>query len=109
MRLGNCGNISLLILVAELALFVCAGFDGHHLQPPAHHAVRLGKEAVTANVHAVALVTDSARDAADLIAGFDHNRFDCGKSLEFDTGRHARRARPDNDCRLLGHILARLY
>ena len=47
--------------------------DGHQIQPPLHDAVRLREEAVAADVHAIALVTDGARDAADGVVGFEHD------------------------------------
>ena len=50
--------------------------DGHQIEPPLHDAVRLGEEAVAADVHAIALVTDSARDAADGVVGFEHDGAD---------------------------------
>jgi len=108
MRLGSRGNIALLILIAQLTVFACVNLDRHHLQPPAHHPIRLGKEAVTANVHAVALVADSARYAAGLQAGLDHDRLDSRTPLEFDSGRQAGRARSDNDRRLFSQRISPL-
>ncbi len=69
------GSIALLPLIAKLAIFVRVGrtasADGHQVQPPAHDAVRLRKEAMAANIHAVALVANGPRDAADLLTGLE--------------------------------------
>ncbi len=55
--------------------------DGHQIEPPLHDAVRLREEAVAADVHAIALVTDGARDAADGVVGFEHDGADGWSAL----------------------------
>ena len=66
----------------ERAMAILVGDDGmagafvrdrHQVEPPLHHAVGLREEAVAADVHAVALVADRARDAADGVIGFEHD------------------------------------
>ena len=47
------------------------------LEPPVHHAVAFGKEAVSADVHAVALVAHGARDAAHVVKALDDDRDEC--------------------------------
>ncbi len=93
-------NRPLLVLIADgyrAALAVRA--DGrHHIEPPLHNAVGLGKESVAADVHAVALVADGARDAADLIAGFEHNGMDIRMPLQLQCRRQPGGTGADNNC-----------
>src|ERR1039457_2323469 len=73
------GDDALLALVADLdgGRFLVGGLGGgvgtghgcggrHKFSPTLHDAQGLGKEAVTSDVHAVALVANGAGDAADL-------------------------------------------
>ena len=55
--------------------------EGHQIKPPLHDAVRLREEAVAADVHAIALVTDGARDAADGVVSFEHDGTDGWSAL----------------------------
>src|SRR6185503_43722 len=75
--------------------------------PPLHNAVGLGEEAMTADVHAVAVVADRARKAAHLGAGFKENRFDPGVPLKLNGGGEASGARADDDGDLLRHEITR--
>src|SRR5271157_37784 len=106
-RPGRRGKLALLPLIAQLSRFInaspTAGGNRHQFQPPAHHPVRFRKEAMAADVHAVALVADGARDTADLLASLDHNRLDCRIALQFDGGCQSLRACSDDDCRAVFH------
>ena len=82
---GNSDD-ALLALVADLGV---GRFGRHQVHPPLHHAVGLGEEAVAADVHAVALVTDGARDAADLLRGLQHDGRDVRVAKELQSGGEA--------------------
>jgi hypothetical protein len=60
------GNFSTLAVIGNFdGVFV--GGDRQNLPPPVHYPIRLGEEAMAADVHAVALVLDGTGNAADLI------------------------------------------
>jgi hypothetical protein len=56
----------LLVVVGRRAL------QRQNVLPPVHDPVVLGEEAVAADIHAVAVVLDRARDAAEFLRGFQH-------------------------------------
>ena len=72
---------------------------GHELGPPGIDALLLGKKAMPANVHAVAVVLDGARYAADCL-GFlkdgDLKLFGCAAQQLMRCG-DTRRTGPDDD------------
>ena len=74
----------------------------HQLHPPLHHAVALGEKPVAADVHAVSLVADRPRDAADLLARLQNYRHNLRAPQQFQPGRQPCRPSPNND-RLLCH------
>ena len=70
----------------------------HQLQPPLHHAVALGEEAVAADVHAVALVADGAGDAADLVGGLEYDGLNRCFAKQFQGRSESCRTCSDDDC-----------
>ena len=66
-------------------------------QPPVHDAVALGKEAVAADIHAVALVLHGARDAAHVVKALDDDRMDVRPGKQFVRRRQARRPSANDD------------
>jgi len=50
------------------------------------------------DIHAVPLVTDSARQTAGLRACFNDNGFDSAVALKLYCGCQTRRTGPDDDC-----------
>lgn len=60
--------------------------ERQHFQPPFHDAIRLGKEAMTANVNAVAFVIDGAGNAAHTMAFFKDDGLDIGAGEQFVGG-----------------------
>ena len=50
---------------------------------PVHHGIALAEEAVPADIHAVAIVTCSTRDATDDIFGFEYDRHHACRAQEF--------------------------
>ena len=54
-------------LLALIADGVSLGLRWHQVEPPLHHAVALGEEAMTADIHAVTLIANGAGDATYLI------------------------------------------
>jgi len=97
------GNVALAPVVGKPAGRTGAVFDRHHAKPPLHHAARFREKAVAANIHAVALVAHRPRDAADLLAGFKNNGFDCGTLLELDGRSQPCGTCSDDDRRALVH------
>ena len=70
-------------VVADIDIAALAAFDGHAFEPPLHHALALAEEAMTADVHPVALVFNGARDAADGCICFEDYRKDIGAFQQF--------------------------
>ena len=60
--------------------------EGQHFQPPLHDAIGLGKEAVTANVNAVAFVIDGAGNSAHAVAFFKNDWLDISAGEQFVCG-----------------------
>jgi hypothetical protein len=56
---------------------------------------------MAANIHAVALVSDGARDAADLLACFDEDGLNPRTPLKLDRSRESGWARSDDDRSLI--------
>ena len=65
-RLSRLWKIALLSLIIQFAVLARICLNRHQIEPPAHDAVRLREETMAADVHAVALVANGARDAADI-------------------------------------------
>jgi hypothetical protein len=76
--------------------------QGQNLQPPFHHAVGLGEEAVAADVDAVAFVDHGAGDSAQYVGFLQHHRMDIG-ALEQLVGRGQAGGSAANDDRSLFH------
>jgi hypothetical protein len=91
-------DLATLALVGDLRGFRTGGLGRHQVHPPLHHAVALGKEAVPADVHAVALVPDGAGDAADLVRGLNDDGLDVRAAKQLKRRGQPRRARPYDDC-----------
>ncbi len=83
-------------LVAAHRRWAVGRLQRHAFKPPLHHAVRLGEEAVAADVDAVALVVDGPRQPAHVGALFQDDRLDVGALEEFVGGRQPGRARADD-------------
>ena len=62
----------------------------HQFHPPLHNAVTFRKKAVTANVHAIALVAHRAGNAADLVRSLEHDGLDVRAAKQLERGRKAR-------------------
>ena len=60
--------------------------EGQHFQPPFHDAIGLGKEAMAANVYAVAFVIDGAGNAAHAVAFFKDYGLNIGAGEQFVCG-----------------------
>jgi len=58
---------------------------------------------MAADIHAVALEADGARDAADLLARLEENWLDLRAPLDLDGGGKSGGACSDDDCRALLH------
>ena len=72
--------------------FVCGG-DGHDGRPPIHDAVGLGKEAVSADIDAIVLVTDGAGNTAHVFTLLQDDGLDFCAMNEFK-----RRRQPGGAC-----------
>src|SRR5699024_1330980 len=69
--------------------------QGHDIRPPVHHTLVLAEKAVTADIHAVALVAYRLGDAADLVALFQ-NRHVIAVLEQLVRRRQSGGARADN-------------
>ena len=113
---GGGGHLPALTLIADLhsfggrrCLVLCPFADGrgHQFHPPPHDAVALGKEPVATDVHAVALVADRSRDAADLAARFKDDRPNVSPAQQFQRRREpCRPGSNDNGFSLLQIVSA---
>ena len=54
----------LLVIIGKLTL------QRQSLFPPVHNASIFGKESMTADIHAIAVISDGARNSAELLGGF---------------------------------------
>ncbi len=77
--------------------------QGHALQPPIHHAIGFGEEAVAAEVDAVSLVVDGPREPSHRVAHFQHDRSDAGPLQQLVGRRQSGRPRANDDRLLLAH------
>ena len=91
------GHVAVLAAVADRGLPGLQLLDRHAIEPPLHHAVRLGEEAMAADVDAVALVVGSPRYAADIVLGLQHDGHDARPLEQLEGGGQARRPSPDDD------------
>ena len=83
-----------------------ARLERHHVEPPAHDPVRLGEEAVAADVDAIALELDGARKAADVLRGLENDGPDIGAAQQLDGGGEAGRSGADDDGAAPAHVAA---
>ena len=74
--------------------------------PPVHHRIALAEKAVTADIHAVAIVTRRARNAADNIFGFENHGFHIRRTQQFQRTGKPRRTRARNHGNLLFTIFS---
>jgi len=72
-------------------------FQRHPIEPPAHHPIRLGEEAVPADVDPVALIVDRLREAAQRVGFLQHDRTDAGSPEQFTSGGQSGGAGADDD------------
>ena len=80
---------------------------GEDIEPPRHHALRFGEEAVPADIHAVPVVARGAGIAADFSGGFKNNRGDVGFIEQLVRGGEPRRPGADNQGGFLLHKCVR--
>lgn len=71
--------------------------ERHQVEPPLHHPAALGKEAMATDIHSVAVVADGPREAADLVAGLEHNGNHITAPEKLQRGRQSSRPRADDD------------
>mmetsp|Transcript_37521 Transcript_37521/g.87502 ORF Transcript_37521/g.87502 Transcript_37521/m.87502 type:complete len:471 (-) Transcript_37521:643-2055(-) len=81
----------LLPLIGEAGVAVAAGRlgDWQHVAPPPHDPVRLGEEAVPADVDPVALEVDGLGDASNLLGGLQNGDLWIAGTLEFEASGEA--------------------
>ncbi len=73
------------------------GSSGKQIEPPVEHAVRLGEEAMAAEVDPVSVVDAGAREPTDFGAAIEHRGDEIGPSQQLERRGEAGRARPDDD------------
>ena len=90
LRLHGHGAVEQHVVVRRRAL------HGHHAAPPLCHTLALAEKAVTAHIHAVALVAHRLRNAAYGIARLAHHRMYRRAVEQLARSRQPRRASPNN-------------
>ena len=68
------GNFCRLPLISDLSVLTFDYLHRHDVQPPLHHAVRLREEAMSADIDAIAFVSNSPGNTADIVALFQNKR-----------------------------------
>ena len=87
-----------LSLISDHLLAGFTRIDGHVREPPVHHAVALGKKAVSADVDPIAFVVHRSRDPAHVLALFEHDGHNVAAGEQFISRGQSRRSCPDNYC-----------
>jgi len=85
------------VLIMEGNVLFTAIFHGHDVQPPLHNPVGLGKETVTADVHAVALIVDGLGNAPDIARLLKDDGNDVRPLQQFVGGGQSGRSSSDDD------------
>ena len=97
------------VLTTEFLVVIAGGaLQRQHVLPPVHDPVVLGEEAVTADIHAVAVVLDGTRNAAELLRFFEYGHIVCVGAAVVDElpccGQASRAAANDHHRLLLRHV-----
>ena len=97
------------VLTTEFLVVIAGGaLQRQHVLPPVHDPVVLGEEAVTADIHAVAVVLDGTRNAAELLRFFEYGHIVCVGAAVVDElpccGQASRAAADDHHGLLLRHV-----
>src|ERR1035437_1824528 len=96
-------NLALFILIRYFNIILMSAFDSFQsvqwedIQPPVHHTIGLGEEAVGTYVYSVSFVINRLCQAADTITFLENNRFNIRSHQQLISSGKPRRTSADDD------------